>query len=349
MSLAVAGRAVHRATDLTERSQLALAFIEDGVEWIDWAAQPHARSLQFADETQLLAAVQQGLHVSPYALLPRLALLVSPVKLLTLNVEDLRTLAAVEGGDASGATRERARAVLAAHHLLTQRELTAGMEFVAQLGVSDAPLFQAADLDARLSLAALASLPEVAAHTEYLQHEAAAFALDAARTVQEFCDTFRLYLDCTERLASHAAAHAGARREAAQAALHQLRPVLYAALFCPQVAELPAPSEVGHVVRDWIASGHALGFARLTRAVQQIVRHTDYRNEHGEQARRLVERYLAEASAFLAHVHVEHGVLGQDGATCAYEIVRDGHRAVLQLGADRVVSLATFHRIGAEE
>ncbi|WP_414447554.1 hypothetical protein AB4851_13060 [Burkholderia sp. 22PA0099] len=345
MPLTLAGRRILDTSNLSEAARLTLSLIEGGTAWFAWAvAAPNAR-YDFADETQLVAAVQQGLHAAPLALLPALRLLVNPIKLLSLSAHDLRVLAAGEASGAAPEALERARALLDAHQLLTQDALAAGTDFLAQLGVDGAPLFQAVDLDGRLALAVLAGMDEVARHPEFVQHEAAAFAVANARTALEFADLFRFYLDSTERL-GNPAAHAAQRREAAQAALDHLYPALFGALDCPQVTGLPAPFEVAQVVRNWVASGRALGFVRLSRGALQVARHGGYRGEQGEQAQQLVARYLADATAFLMESEVSSGVLGQDGGTCSYPIGRDGRHAVVQLSHGGLISLATYQAAG---
>lgn len=346
MSLFLAGQSVRSETNLSAAARLTLALIDGGVDWFDWAAAAPATRYDFADETQLVAAVQQGLHAAPLTLLPRLGLLASPIKLLSLGAGDLQALTEAEAADAPAGALARARERLAAHQLLAQDALAAGTGFLAQLGVDGAPLFQAVDLDGRLALAVLAGMGEVARHPEFVQHEAAAFAVANARSVLEFTDLFRFYLDSAERL-GNPSAQASQRREAADAALAHLYPALFGALDCPQVVGLPSPGDVARVVCDWVASGRALGFVRISRGALQVARHGGYRGERGEQAQRLVARYLADATAFLMESEIASGVLGQDGGTCSYPIGREGRHAVVQLSHGGLISLATYQAGGA--
>ncbi|MEK6347836.1 MAG: hypothetical protein V4764_10170 [Burkholderia sp.] len=342
MSLIIAGQLIHTEARLSEAARLTLALIDGAAAWFAWAAAAPAARYQFADETQLVAAVQQGLHAAPLALLPALGLLVNPIKLLSLGTDDLRVLTEAEAPDASADARARARTRLDAHQLLAQDALAAGTAFLAQLGVDGAPVFQAVDLDGRLALAVLAGMDEVARHPEFVQHEAAAFAVSNARTVLEFTDLFRFYLDSAERL-GNPSAQATQRRKAAQTALDHLYPALFGALDCPQVVGLPSPGEVAQVVREWLASGRALGFVRLSRAALQVARHGGYRDERGAQAQQLVARYLTDATALLSESEIASGVLGQDGGTCSYPIDgRDGRHAVVQLSHGGLISLATY-------
>lgn len=336
MTVIIAGRAVTHADILTEPTRLTLGFIAGGHEWLAWAAAEPAAHYDYPDETQFVDGVQQGLHGSPFALLPRLGLLVSPVKLLTLGHADLHALARAEAGDDSAALAAQVHAALARNRIATQADLRAGAELLARLGVSTAPLFQALSMADSL---ALAMLPPLEARPEW-QREAAQFALRHARTTPEYCDYYRLYLDRAEQLGGDASERQ--RDEAADDALGTLLPLLFGALDCPQVDGLVSPAAVALVVARWLAHGRRLGFLRLSLGVQQIVRHGGYHGETGHAARHLVETYLGAAHVFLGEHRVEHGLMGQDGATCVFPVEGPAQHAVLRLSRDGVISLAAF-------
>jgi hypothetical protein len=338
MTVVIANQAITRASQLTEPTRLALSFVDGGIEWLDWACHTATTRYHYEDETRFLDGVQQGLHASPFALLPRLGLLLSPVKLLTLGLADVRVLALAESGDDSPAVATRLRAILAAHRIVTQDDLRAGTAFLEQLGVRTAPLFQAIGMADGM---VLAQLPALDAPAEWLR-EAAGFAVRHARTIPEYGDLFRLHLDRAAQLGDGATARE--RDEAADTALATLLPLLYGALDCPQVSGLVSPAAVRAVVGEWIASGRGLGFARLTLGAQQIVRHGGYHGETNPEARVVVDTYLRAATGFLGEHPVGHGVMGQDGATCAFPIESEKQHAVLRLGRDGVISLVAFGR-----
>ncbi|KVH37499.1 hypothetical protein [Burkholderia cepacia] len=340
MTVSVAGKLIPLPAALSEGGRLALAFIDGGIEWLGWAANAPAARYDFADETQLVAAVQQGLHASRFALLPQLGLMVSPVKLLTLSTADLRTLASAESGDDSDIVAAQVRQILSAHGLLTREDLAAGVSFLEQLSVNSAPLFQAPGFDEKLALTRL-MYPGQAAQQPALQREAASFALKQARTVHEFCDFYRLYLDRAEQLGGDATTPEQ-REVAATDAMHALLPLCFGALDCPQVQGLTGPPEVASSVRNWLARGRTMGFTRLSLGAQQIVRHTSYKGETGDAARRIVDFYLHSAQSFLASQQVYHGLMGQDGATCSFSVETGQLRAELQLNSHGVISLADF-------
>ncbi|KWO47756.1 hypothetical protein WT97_06690 [Burkholderia sp. MSMB1459WGS] len=359
MTVSVAGKPIPLPDALSEAGRLALAFVDGGLEWLAWAVVAPGMRYDFADETELVATVQQGLHASPFTLLPQLGLMVSPVKLLTLAAADLRTLGEAESGDSSAVTAARIRQILASHQLVTGDELAAGVSLLGELGVASAPLFQAVAFDEALALSALVHEPyaprsaapakasskarpasQASTTAAALSREAAAFAVAQARTVHEYCDYYRLYLDRAGQLGGDATP--AQREAAATAAMQALLPVLFGTLDCPQVHTPIGPSEVAAVVREWLARGRMVGFARLSHGVQQIVRRARYDGETGDAAKRIVDAYLQSAQAFLASHRIEHGRMSQDGSTCSFPIDDAQLSAELQLSSQGVISLVDF-------
>lgn len=269
MTVSVANRLIQDASALSPLGRLSLAFIDGGREWLAWAIAQTTARYDFADETLLVGEVQMGLHATRLALLPNLQLWVSPIKLMTLGLPNLRVLAQAEGGDDSAVVAAQVGKIFADHQLATCTDLAAGTALLAELGLSTAPLFQAMDFDDRLALWRLARLsPPSSDLSPELRQEAATFAAAQARTAQEFCDYFRVYLDCA---ADRLSATPTQRAEAASTALKALLPLLFGTLDCPQVEGLPSPAEVEAAVSNWLARGKQVGFVRLSQPVQQIV------------------------------------------------------------------------------
>ena len=343
MTISVAGRPIPQATSLSDLCRLVLAFIDGGQEWLAWALATPAARYDFADETTLVTQVQQGLHASPLALLPTLAMLVSPVKLMTLGLADLRVLARAEGGDTSAVVSAQKQRVLADHQLFTQDDLATVNTWLAGLGVGNAPVFQAMGLNERAALCELMRGPGDADATpaDGADQEAATFAVQQARTPLEYADYVRFY----QALAAQPGASATtpqARADHATQAMQSLLPLFFGALDCPQVNDLPSPGEVAQTVSAWLTSGRRVGFARVSEGLQQFVRHTAYSNETGDAAQRLVELYIASAQSFLAAARPRQGRMGQDGATCTYALQAGNQLAELQLGASGVISLRSY-------
>src|ERR1043165_5790250 len=142
MTVSVASRPIHSLTGISELGRLVLGFIVEGPEWLQWAiGDPRAR-YHFEDESSLVAGVQSGLHASPFTLLPVLTVMVSPIKLMTISVADLRTLQLVERGSTDPTVTTRAAQILTEQQLLTQAQLAAGVALLEKWKVNTRPVFQ---------------------------------------------------------------------------------------------------------------------------------------------------------------------------------------------------------------
>lgn len=341
MTITVANRLIQDATSLSPLGRMTLGFIDGGTEWLAWAVANTASRYDFADETLLVAEVQHGLHASRFTLLPQLQLMASPVKLMTLGFANLRTLARAENGNTSTVVEAQVRRILADHGLLTQADLAAGTSFLVDLGVADAPVFQAMGFHDRVAAYGLLHLGEGPdAQSPALRREAASFGVQQARTPQEFGDYYQLYL---QQAAGGAGAGGAAPREAqATRTMQALLPLLFGALDCPQVGELASPDQVSRTVGQWLASGKQLGFARLSQGVQQVALHSTYKNEAGDAARRVLDLYLQAARSFVASTRLQRPRMGQDGASSTFTLDAGNQQAQLHVDAAGVVSLSGF-------
>ncbi len=349
MSLTIAGRQIQQLASLAELTRLALGFIDGGREWVGWATTSITDRFDFADDTQLVAQVQSGLHVSPFTLLPRLGLMVSPVKLMTLGATDLGVLRDAENGRDTTLAGSQVQRVLALHRLLTQADLQAPLAWLHELGADTAPVFQAIDFRDRLTLHELMKDPLLAGSGP-IDGEAAAFALDQARTPVEFADYFRMYLLAATTLAPDATP--AQRLARATLSMQALLPLFFGDLDCPQVGPLAAPADVAAAVSAWLAGGQQVGFSRLSEGPVLLMRHTNYESETGDAASRLARQYVQKAQQLLAQVKPTSGRMGQDGLTCTFPLHSPSgdERAVLQLGADGTISLRDYglHRKQAD-
>jgi len=346
MTLFIGDQVIQSADNFSDRGRLTLSFIDGGREWTNWAMTVRTAPYAFADEGAFLAAVQQGLHGVSFLLMPVLGLMVSPVKLMSLSGSELFALHEVEKG--KGGTKEAARAqrVLEHHDLKTGADLAKVDGFLKDLGVDGRAVFQAMGLSDRLAL--LDTITWIDADEDdgvtptltALDHEAAAFAADEARTPMEFIDYLHVYKDLAGK--PNAKADPGERLKNAQTAIHTLLPLLFWGLDCPQVAGLVAPSEVAQAVKMWIATGKAVGFARLSAGVREIVAHTHYHGQTGQAAREYLRGYLKASRELLETAEISRGLLGQDGATCVFPLASHQCEAWLKLDADGVISLTSF-------
>lgn len=338
MSVVLAGRVMQTPAAMSDLGRLALAFIDGGQEWLSWAIASPMHQYNFPDESTLLAQVQQGLHTSRFAYLPTLGLMVGPVKLLTLGAADLRILGRAETGDTTPPITAQVSRVLTDHQLLTGADLAQGTAFLTQAGVAQSTLFQFMTFEDQAALYQLAVQP-LGSQT-IPATEAATFAVQQARTAQEFVDYFRFYMSYCGRLPSGTTADQ--RSQQAGAALATLLPLLFGTLDSPQVDGLVPPGEVSRAVATWIQSGKMIGFARLSEGAQLIAQNTIFQAETGDAARVLVQRYLAGAQSVLAGNRVERGFLGQDGASCLYPVRSGDQQVTLALGPTGVITLRFY-------
>jgi hypothetical protein len=340
MTVSVANKLIDGPNDLSELGALVLAFIDGGAQWLNWAASAASASYDFPDETAMLAQVQQKLHGSSATLLPTLRLLVSPVKLMTLSVAELRAMAKAEAGDATTGIDS----ILSAHGLMKQSDLDAVPTFLASLGVGDAALFQCLGLNDMINLAGLTAPPQPGAGEPELQRDAAGFALQHARTPEEFGDYYRAYLALKAKL--NAAGSTPEQDEArASAAVQTLQPPVLAALDAPRVDGLVPPAEVAAAVGAWLRQGRHIGFSRLSEGIRQIIDNTTFTAETGAAAQQLVDVYLADAQAFLSANSPTTGQISQDGRSCVLPAQSGNLYVELMLIAHGGITLRQFRRI----
>lgn len=338
MTVTLGTRVMQTMGALSDLGRLALAFVDGGQEWLNWAIAAPTPQYAFPDESTLLTQFQQGLHSSRFAYLPVLGLMVSPVKLLTLGAADLRTLALAESGDDSPTTAAQLKRILANHQLLTGADLAQGAAFLTQTGVAQSSLFQFMTFEDQVALYQLAVQPLSAQPIPLA--EAAGFAVEQARTVQEFVDYFRFYIGYCGRLPSDTSAEQ--RPQLAGAALLVLLPLLFGLLDSPQVPGLVPPNEVANAVTGWLRSGRMIGFSRLSEGAQLIAQNTIFQAQTGDAARALVQTYVAGAQSLISSQPVQQGILGQDGASCLFPLRSGDQQATLFLGPTGVITLRFY-------
>jgi len=341
MTLSLAGRSIESSGGISEAGRLVLRFIDGGTQWLQWAiANPNAR-YQFADENALVAGIQAGLHGAPFALLAKTALIVGPVKLMTLAPADLQALAEAEAGSESVKVKARVARILADHGLVTQPGLAAGAAFLDRLGIADAPVFQCPSLDDRLAILDLMNDPGAGTSAPSgPDREAAAFAAGRAATPLEFADYYRAW-QCLAAAAGPEGT-AEAKGTLVGSAIDSLMPRLFTALDCPRVDGGASSQAVAAAIDEWLMMGRRLGFARLSLGVQQVIANSDFSGATGDGGQQVVDAYLDAAQALLRARPIAEGRLGQDGMSRSFRVEGDGGEAIVQLDADGAIALAGF-------
>lgn len=344
MTVIVAGKPIQKSEHLSELARQTLTFIDGGPQWLAWALPNPMVCYDVADESTLLFEAQQRLHGSPMALLPKLGLWISPVKLMSLGSANLRTFGQAETGDTSAAVLQQTQRIMADHHLVDAQQLRRASKYLQDLGVADAPVFQAPDFNDRVALheLAAAAMGQDGNHSAQLRQEAAAFAVQQASTIPEFCDYYQMYLAHSKKM-NALGDTAATRGQLCSQAVQTLLPLAFGAMECPQLPDrLPSPAEVEQCLRNWLARGHTLGFSRLSQAVLHAVTQTTFSNETGADARRLFDQYISAAQAFVGSTRFKESHLGQDGASLTFTLTNGTQQAVLHVGAGRRLSLRKF-------
>ena len=345
MTVSVAGRPIYHRAGIHEPGRLVLELIDGGSEWLDWAMKAPQALYHFDDDTALVAGVQDGLHASPFLLLRKRGLMVSPATLMTFSRADLKALAQGERPGNGKAATARADKVVSDHALVTQADLADGATFLTELKVADEPVFQFMGFGNRLEIHRLFQESiRSDAPDESLQQEAAAFAIGQSQSPLEFADFYRAYLQYAAALAAKGTQPKDpAEREVlVEAAIHTLEPLLFHALECPRVEGPTAPWEVATAIQEWLMMGRQLGFSRLSQGVQQVIAHAGFAGQDPDDAEGIVGAYLAGAQALLASQELGPGLIGQDGASYAYHVESSSAQADVALGPDGIVTLSSF-------
>ncbi|WP_142806018.1 hypothetical protein [Stenotrophomonas maltophilia] len=342
MSVFIDGRSIPHPGQLGSRTRRVLPFIDGGQYWLQWAIDSHEHRYGFSDEGMMLDGVQQGLHGSRMTWLPNAGVQVSPVKLLSLNNDELDALRQLEAGQPSNLLSHEVQGVLARHSLLSNQALGAYRAFLVAVGAGDAPLLQQLDFRESLALCQLASEQGGQGHASEMQAEAARFALLHARRPIEFADYFRFY-----QRSHPTGSSSELRLERATHALQTLLPMLFGYLDGPLLPHLPSPDQVRAAMAETLAANRQIGYARISLAAQQVAQFMSDGSGvplDGERLREAARRQLRSAQEFLDSHPVSHGRLGQDGASVQFAIDGSKEQAVIQV-EDNVISLLDYRRI----
>jgi hypothetical protein len=331
--------------DLSPLTRQALALVDGGLQWVSWASNDGLQRYSFPDETTMVGAVQEGLHGTRLAYLSRCHVFISPVKMMTMGLDELKAISQWEAGDDSSPGSSTIEGLLAANNVITCTNLASPDGILKELGVGDSPLFANMGLMERLELqewSTSVTLQDEAARD--LAKEAAQFALKQARQPYDFLDYYRIYIMLAEREAAGSSQSMDQRMTSSEQVLHALLPELFAYLDCPQTTKLPSPDEVLGVVKDWLLNGKSLGFNRLSSGAQQIVGSASFSTDPATMTAS-VRSYVVAANQFFSQQQQLASVMKQDGSTCCYQAEDQQHSGELLLSAEHVISLQTFQNI----
>lgn len=317
----------------SEKFRLIIGVIEGGSDWLIWAIDDPSLYLWVLSEEELLLRIQEGLHVS--GILPlnvkKRNLLISPLKLMQLDIDDLRSI--VKGENDTDR-------ILEEYSLRTRDDLNKGLAFLVQLKVREHLIFQVMSLADQLRIFNLSQTDSNIGDAG-LDQEAAAFAVDQAQTPGEFADRYRFYLAVQEKLS--ASGSKSARKSRAQSAWDTLAPLCNGLLETfsfnigtyTQVRAIDIASNIG----SRRSGGFKIGFLCKSAAICNIMKYSGFTDQKGAEARKIIQTYMDRAEEIIKNGEHEEIRLSQDGMTRSFRFEKSGGNAVVDLDAWGIVTL----------
>jgi len=341
--LAVGGRYLGSEDDLSERAQTALALIQGGSPWIHRAIASSAETYWFANESELVAGVQRGLHGQPLLRLRRLGVVLSPRKLLTLSSKDLNQILSGEESDEDNAVADAStRKILTDNGIHTHADFALVNAFLQQMGLADDPLFQSMSVADHTAVLRVVSSPvNESVLDRNIQKEAADFAAQNAPDPQAFADYLQFYAATVQKIRD-ASPKPRRRQQAAQQALDALLPSVQAHLRCPVIAPDASMVDLYAFLNGWINGRNNLGFPSLSVGALQVMQHTPIVDGTVARAQDIVDAYIRDASQFAKITEPRMKTLSQDGERYVFELDSKSASAYLSLDRNGCATLLSY-------
>jgi hypothetical protein len=284
-----AGRLIHHQYDLTVKPRLIFELINFSHQWLR-AVNASGQAYAFANEFELLRGVQEGLHGTRVLLLRRLGLVVSPMVLEMLDLEELEAIHDYERtGHQNKIAYKKARNAIAKLSFRTEADLVLVEEFLTSIKMTDEPIFKSTRLADRIALFDLVDGAVGAVQFDLSNQNAAAkFAVNFAQSIPEFVDYYQFYmayLDSNLRQAT-------GRSRSPEAALEMLVEPLLPYLCCPNFPTPPRAQDLPALIAQWSSQGYTLGFPRISAAVAHMAMHARLHEEGGRALSEMVHRYM---------------------------------------------------------
>ncbi len=318
MTLQVGGQPLTQLDQLSPGARQVMEFVRGGPEWLEWAAaETVPEHFAFAGEAALVEAVQAGLHDTSVVLLSELGLQVDVRRLWQLSPESLEVVAGNVRKD--GRPTVKQRKALAANRLWTSEELEKATALLTEMGVASEPVFQAMSLGDRVAVRGLTESTASAG--------AAKLAVDQAVSPREFVDYYRFYMLVSEQLPGRSSVES--RRSRAEEIRGIVEPAVRPLLRCPHAPSDLSAAQAAALVQEWLETGRALGFSRLSHGLREIVGFAGVDISDSAAAERAIESY-AEALNPLLQGEPDSEELTQDGSNQQFRWHGgDGSSAVL--------------------
>jgi|GEM_PF-2604776 len=297
--ISVGGKLITKIEELSDRFQQVLSLVPGSADWLSWAIRITSRPFTASGEVELAVQVQEGLHGTGIMTLQEQGVLVNVAVLMTLPQKDFESI--IEGGEVEG--------------ILKTNQLEEGKAFLSDLRVRDNAIFQIMSLSDQIALNRLTGeFPKKEYADQKLQQEAAAFAVSRAQSMAEFISSYHFYmgvmiaLEMTSKKSSDSK-----RKNSADERWGALLPYSYRLLESPSFG--PGYSREGLMegLQKAVKNGHHVGFANQATSLSNIMRFSEIKNEKGEVAREIIDRYFDKAQKFISSAAPFSNTFSQDG------------------------------------
>lgn len=330
--------------ELSDSAILLLGFIRQGNDWFNWALKQQTHRYSFSDEYQLVDSVQYGLHGNNLISILPSELIVNPARLLHISLVDMKLLAKEATSQEDNKIVDLSVSkMLVTNGLRVKSDLIVGVEFLKQVGVADAVIFQAMSLNDLIDLFDMVNDATTSSSLDTsIQKEAAGFALDKAKFALEFFDLYRFYISLADKLGNQVGTPEKRSALAAQY-LEEITIVLFETGLCPIVEQDHSPAVLRSLIQNRVDGGQDIGFNSLSRGVSQVMQGTQL----GKLGKNLVvadttKQYLSDAQNFIKLNEAGVACLSQDGLSNTYTINSKTATAVLEVNQQGLLTLEKY-------
>lgn len=340
----LAGKLLSSVNELSDSATTLLGFIKHGNDWFDWALKQQNHGYSFLNEPQLVEGVQYGLHGNNLISISPCELIVNPAKLLKLSTSDINLLARETSPEQDNKVVDLSVSkMLAANGLRVKSDLVVGTEFLDQVGVADAAIFQMMSLNDLISLFNMVNDATTSSSLDTsIQKEAAQFALGNAQSALEFIDLYEFYISLADKLGSQSGTPEK-RSVLAEQYLEDIMTVLYDANLSLIVEQNISVKELRSLIQNWVDGGQNIGFNNLSRGASQVMKGTSIGKPGRSQiVSDVTKKYLSDVQNFIKSNEAASVILSQDGLVNTYTISTKTGTAALDINQQGYLTLAKY-------
>jgi hypothetical protein len=340
--VSIEGIPLNSINTLSTKTRNILSLITDGISWLNWAISTPNCLYPFPDESELLSGVQAGINGKPLLLLKNTSVMVTPAKLLELEVNDLKKIYDYENSDKSGSNKEiesQISQILSKNNLYSQKDIIKATGSLARLEVNDAPLFQALDLREKIDLVKMFNSISQIDPDQILLNNAAKFAIQYAKTPLAFSDYLIFYLTIIQKSKLNSETFIQ-QNNAVKVFLDAITPFLFGMLRCPRVDRKLDPDQLMQTLQSWINYENQVGFSRLSTGVLQTA--LNINPDNSANYRDEINKYMAKAQIFIKNYKPDAVNDSQDGQVTYYHYESFGTDAVLSLSLSGNITLKSY-------